>query len=379
MDNWVELIPHREDTYIMTMDAFANHIVLLERTNGQIDARVINHASNTDTYIKFDEEIRDIALQNNHVYDTDIVRFTYSSLTTPSTTFDYNVNTKEMKVMKQKEVLNFNKNDYESKKITTKTHDGKDLVISLVYRKDNSLKNVPFIIYGYGAYGITIDPYMAIGRLPLIDRGFGYAVAHIRGGSYFGRKWYDDGKMLNKKNTFLDFIACSEKLIADGYTSPDRLFGWGCSAGGLLMGAISNMRPDLYKGIVTMVPFVDAVTTMLDETIPLTVGEYDEWGNPTNEEYYDYIRSYSPYDNIEAKNYPNMLVSTGFHDSQVQYWEPAKYVAKLRDMKTDSNTLVFHTDMTSGHGGAAGRFKRYQDDADAIAFVLSLVDSTCKS
>jgi len=378
MDNWVEVIPHREDTHILSMDAFANHLVLLERTNGQVNVRVINHAANTDTYIEFEEDLRDISLQDNFVYDTDIIRLTYSSLTTPISVIDYNVNTKEMKVMKQKEVLNFNKNDYESKKLVTKTHDGKDLVISLLYRKDNPLKNVPFILYGYGAYGNTIDPYMAIARLPLLDRGFGYAVAHIRGGSYFGRKWYEDGKLLHKKNTFLDFITCSEKLIADGYTSPDRLFAWGGSAGGLLMGAVSNMRPDLYKGIITMVPFVDAVTTMLDETIPLTVGEYDEWGNPNNEEYYRYIRSYSPYDNIEAKNYPNMLVSTGLHDSQVQYWEPAKYVARLRDMKTDSNTLVFHTDMTSGHGGSSGRFKRYQDDADAIAFILSLTNSTCK-
>jgi oligopeptidase B len=378
MDNWVELIPHRENTHLLSVDAFANHLVLTERTNGQVNVRVIDHSSNTDAYVEFDEEIRDIGLQDNHNYDTDTLRMSYSSLTTPISVIDYNVITKERKVMKQKEILNFDKNNYQSKKVFTKTHDGKELVLSLVYRKDNPLKNVPFIIYGYGSYGHTIDPYLSIARLPLLDRGFGYAIAHIRGGAYFGRQWYDDGKLLNKKNTFLDFISCSEKLIEDGYTSTDRLFGWGGSAGGLLMGAISNMRPDLYQGIISMVPFVDVLTTMLDDTIPLTVGEYDEWGNPNVEEYYNYIKSYSPYDNIEAKKYPNMFISTGFHDSQVQYWEPSKYVARLRERKTDSNTVVFHVDMEAGHGGSAGRFKRFEDYADAIAFILTLTNSNCK-
>jgi oligopeptidase B len=377
-DNWVELIPHQADTHILSADAFANHLVITERKNGQVNIRVIDHNTNTDAYVVFDEEIRDIGLQDNFNYDTDTLRMSYSSLTTPISVIDYNMNTKERKVMKQKEVLNFDKNNYQSKKVITKTHDGKELVLSLVYRQDNPLKNVPFIIYGYGSYGHTIDPYLSIARLPLLDRGFGYAIAHIRGGAYFGRQWYDDGKLLNKKNTFLDFISCSEKLIEDGYTSADRLFGWGGSAGGLLMGAISNMRPDLYQGIISMVPFVDVLTTMLDDTIPLTVGEYDEWGNPNVEEYYQYIKSYSPYDNIEAKKYPNMFISTGFHDSQVQYWEPAKYVAKLREVKTDQNTIVFHVDMEAGHGGSAGRFKRFEDYADAIAFVLSLTNSTCK-
>jgi oligopeptidase B len=377
MDNWVELIPHRENTHLLSVDVFANHLVLSERTNGQVNVRVIDHSSNTDSYIEFDEEIRDIGIQDNFNYDTDTLRMSYSSLTTPISVIDYNVNTKERKVMKQKEVLNFDKNNYQSKKVITKTHDGKELVLSLVYRRDNPLKNVPFIIYGYGSYGHTIDPYLSIARLPLLDRGFGYAIAHIRGSAYFGRQWYDDGKLLNKKNTFLDFISCSEKLIGDGYTSADRLFGWGGSAGGLLMGAVSNMRPDLYQGIISMVPFVDVLTTMLDDTIPLTVGEYDEWGNPNVEEYYHYMKSYSPYDNIEAKKYPNMFISTGFHDSQVQYWEPSKYVAKLRERKTDSNTIVFHTDMEAGHGGSAGRFKRFEDYADAIAFVLTLTNN-CK-
>jgi oligopeptidase B len=284
-------------------------------------------------------------------------------------------------VKKEKEVLHYDKNNYQAKRIVTKTYDGKNLAISLLYHIDNKLENVPFLLYGYGSYGLTIDAYLSLVRLPLLDRGFGYAIAHIRGGAYYGRHWYDDGKLLNKKNTFHDFNTCAEYLISSGLTSSDKLFAWGGSAGGLLMGAVSNMKPELYRGIISMVPFVDVVTTMLDESIPLTVGEFDEWGNPAEKEFYDYMKSYSPYDQLSQQKYPNMFISAGLHDGQVAYWEPAKYVAKLRELKresegeSESNLVVFRTDMDAGHGGSSGRFKRYEHYADAIAFVLTIMNA----
>jgi len=369
-ENMVELVPTRDHALLESTDVFKNYLILQERSNGQVKLCVTNLTTDSSHYMDFNEEIYDVWMSSNYVYDTNILRIGYGSLTTPSSTFDYNMETRELVLLKEKEVPNFDKTNYESKKVMTKTYDGKDLAISMVYRKDNDLNNVPFLIYGYGSYGHTIDPYLSLWRVSLLDRGFGFAIAHIRGSEYYGRKWYDDGKMLNKMNTFRDFVTCSEKLINDGYTTPNKLFAMGGSAGGLLMGSVTNMRPDLYRGIVSMVPFVDVLTTMLDDTIPLTVGEYDEWGNPNEEEYYRYIKSYSPYDNIERKEYPNILLTTGLHDSQVQYWEPAKYTAKMREMKTDDNELFLYTDMTSGHGGASGRFKAWEEMALVIAFIL---------
>lgn len=283
--------------------------------------------------------------------------------------------TKEKTVLKETEVLGgkFDKNNYESERLWATASDGVKIPMSVIYRKGIKKDGSnPLLIYGYGSYGSTIDPYFSSVRLSLLDRGFIFVIAHVRGGEYLGRQWYEDGKLLTKKNTFTDFVAASQYLVDQGYTSPKHLYASGGSAGGLLMGAIANIAPNLYNGIIASVPFVDVVTTMLDDSIPLTTGEYDEWGNPNILEYYNYIKSYSPYDNVEAKNYPNMLVTTGLHDSQVQYYEPAKWVAKLRDMKTDNNILLFHTNMDAGHGGASGRFESLKEVAMDYAFLLDL-------
>jgi len=280
--------------------------------------------------------------------------------------------TKEKIVKKEQEILgDFDKNNYEAKRIFATADDGTKIPMSIVYRKGIKLDGSnPVLIYAYGSYGYTIDPYFSSTRLSLLDRGFVYAIAHVRGGQYIGRKWYEDGKLLNKMNTFTDFNSCSEYLIKKAYTSNEKLFAMGGSAGGLLMGAIVNMQPELYKAVVAQVPFVDVITTMLDETIPLTTGEFDEWGNPKEKEFYDYMLSYSPYDQVKAQNYPAMLVTTGLHDSQVQYWEPAKWVAKLRDLKTDENILLLHTNMEVGHGGASGRFEALKEYALEYAFIF---------
>lgn len=304
------------------------------------------------------------------------MRYGFNSLTNPSSVMDYNFKTKTSEVKKEQEVLGgkFNKENYESKRIWATARDGVKVPISLVYKKGIKLDGTnPLLQYAYGSYGSTTDPSFSTIRLSLLDRGFVYAIAHIRGGEYLGRHWYETGKLLTKKNTFTDFIDCSKFLIEEKYTSNKHLYAYGGSAGGLLMGAIINMNPELYNGVLAAVPFVDVVTTMLDDSIPLTTGEYDEWGNPpNNEEYYHYMKSYSPYDNVEAKDYPNMLVTTGLHDSQVQYWEPAKWVAKLRELKTDSNILLLQTDMESGHGGASGRFESLKEVALEYAFLLDL-------
>lgn len=375
MKNWKEVIPHRIDTYLDGMEVFKNHLVLQERNKALLHLRIINQTDKKEHYVKFDEPAYDAGVGANPDFETNILRFSYTSLTTPGSTFDYNMDTKEDKLMKEQEVLGeFNKGDYVTERLFATARDGVKVPISIVYKKGFKKDgSQPLLQYAYGSYGYSTDPYFSAARLSLLNRGFAFAIAHIRGGQEMGRQWYEDGKLLKKMNTFNDFIDVSEFLLKEKFTSKDKLFANGGSAGGLLMGAITNMRPDLYKGILAGVPFVDVVTTMLDETIPLTTGEWEEWGNPKDKVYYDYMKSYSPIDNVVAKDYPNMLITTGLHDSQVQYFEPAKWVAKLRALKTNNNLVLFHCDMEAGHGGASGRFKRFHEVAREYAFMLNLV------
>lgn len=372
-ENWKEVIPHRSDVLLEGMDVFSDYLVLSERKNGITQLRV-RPWKGQEHYIEFPEEAYMAYTSTNPEFNTNILRIGYTSLTTPNSVFDYNMETREMKLMKQTEVVgDFDKNNYQSERIMVKARDGVEIPVSIVYRKGFKKDgSQPLLLYAYGSYGYSLDPSFSSVRLSLLDRGFAYAIAHIRGGEEMGRQWYEDGKLLKKKNTFYDFIDCGEYLVQNNYTSKDGLFAMGGSAGGLLMGAVINERPDLWKGVVAAVPFVDVVTTMLDETIPLTTFEYDEWGNPSNKEYYDYMKSYSPYDNVVAKDYPALLVTTGLHDSQVQYWEPAKWVAKLRELKTDKNPLLLHTNMDAGHGGKSGRFQQYKETALEYAFFLDL-------
>jgi len=374
IENWIEVIPERDDVFIESFELFEDYMVVQERKEGLHLLRVMPWKGN-EHYISFEEEVFTSWIDNNREYDTPILRFGYSSLTTPHTIYDYNMATRERKLMKRQPVIgDFDPDDYEDKREYATASDGTKIPMSIVYRK--GLKRDtgnPTLIYGYGSYGNTVDPTFSSSRLSLLDRGVVFAIAHIRGGQINGRRWYEDGKLLKKKNTFTDFIACSEHLIARGYTSPDQLFAKGGSAGGLLMGAVVNMRPDLFKGVIAAVPFVDVITTMLDESIPLTTGEFDEWGNPKDKEYYDYMLSYSPYDQVKAQAYPAMLVTTGLHDSQVQYWEPAKWVAKLRDLKTDGNLLILKINMDYGHGGASGRFEWIHELALENAFIFDLL------
>lgn len=374
IENWVEVIPHRERVLLEDIDVFANYLVLSEKAHGQGSIRVIAWKSKDEHYIQFNEEIYAANTSVNPDFESETLRLSYQSLTTPPSVIDYNMATREREVLKEKEILGgFDKSNYESKRIWVAARDGAEVPVSIIYRKGTALNaNTPLLLYGYGSYGYSIDPYFSPSRLSLLDRGFAFAIAHIRGSQTMGRHWYEDGKMLNKKNTFYDFIDCAEYLIKENYTSSDHLYAMGGSAGGLLMGAVINMRPELWNGVIAAVPFVDVVTTMLDESIPLTTGEFDEWGNPKNEEYYWYIKSYSPYDNVESKAYPNLLVTTGLHDSQVQYWEPAKWVAKLRELKTDHNLLLMKTNMEFGHSGASGRFEAYKEIALEYAFLLKL-------
>lgn len=377
---WKEVIAHRPDVYLGNMDVFVNHLVLGERKAGLTSIRIINQKrsgdpAKADEYIDFGEPAYVAGIAYNPDFNTNILRYSYASLTTPNSTFDYNMDTKEKTLKKQQEVLGgFDKNNYVSERFYVTVRDGVKVPVSLVYRKGTKKDgSAPLLQYAYGSYGASMDPGFGSTRLSLLDRGFIYAIAHIRGGQEMGRRWYEDGKMLKKKNTFNDFVDVSEYLIKNKYTSSDKLFAMGGSAGGLLMGAVINQAPQLYRGVVASVPFVDVVTTMLDESIPLTTGEFEEWGNPKNKPYYDYMLSYSPYDNVEKKAYPNLLVTTGLHDSQVQYWEPAKWVAKLRAMKTDNNQLLLHTNMEAGHGGASGRFQALKEIALEYAFILNLV------
>ncbi len=378
-ENWKEVIAHRDDVLLEGVEIFKDYKVLSERIKGITNLRIIKN-SGEDYNIEFPDDAYLAYTSVNPDFDQELLRIGYTSLTTPNSTYDFNVNNKKMELLKQQEVVgDFDAGEYTSERVYAKARDGAQVPISIVYRKDTKLSaSTPLLLYGYGSYGNSMDPYFSSTRLSLLDRGFVFAIAHIRGGEEMGRHWYEDGKLLKKKNTFYDFIDCAEHLIANNYTSKDNLYGMGGSAGGLLIGAVINMRPDLWKGVIAAVPFVDVVTTMLDESIPLTTGEFDEWGNPKNKEYYDYIKSYSPYDNIEKKDYPAMLVTTGLHDSQVQYWEPAKWVAKLREMKTDNNPLIMRCNMSTGHGGASGRFERFKETAMDYAFFLDLAGKTDK-
>jgi oligopeptidase B len=374
-ENWVDVIPHREDTLLEDISIFKEYLVLEERTNGLNKIRIKRWDASVDYYLPFSEETYTADVYGNPEFDTDVIRYSYNSMTTPNSVIDFNMSDKSEEIKKEQEVLGgtFDKNNYTSKRVWAEARDGKKIVISLVYRKDTEInENTPVLQYAYGSYGYTISDGFSTTRLSLLDRGFVYALAHIRGSEYLGRNWYEDGKLLKKKNTFTDFIDCSTYLIANNYTSANHLYAMGGSAGGLLMGAIVNMNPELYNGIIAAVPFVDVISTMLDESIPLTTGEFDEWGNPKDKEYYDYIKSYSPYDQAKAKAYPNMLVTTGYWDSQVQYWEPAKWVAKIRALKTDSNILLMHTNMEAGHGGASGRFDALKETAKDYSFILDL-------
>lgn len=373
--HWEDVIPHRKETLLEDFSIFSDYLVLEERTNGLHKIRIKRWDDTKDYYLPFKEETYAVGVYGNPEFDTDIIRYSYNSFTSPSAVIDFNMATKAKEIKKQQEVLGgkFKQENYKSKRVWATVRDGKKVAISLVYHKDTPLnENTPLLQYAYGSYGHTISDRFSTTRLSLLERGFVYALAHVRGSEYLGREWYEDGKMLNKKNTFYDFIDCSQFLIDHNYTSPKHLYAMGGSAGGLLMGAIVNIKPELYHGIIAAVPFVDVVSTMLDDSIPLTTGEYDEWGNPNHKEFYDYIKSYSPYDNVAKKAYPNILVTTGFHDSQVQYWEPAKWVAKLRALKTDTNLLFLDTNMETGHGGASGRFESLKETAKEYTFLLAL-------
>ena len=374
MKNWTEVLPHRSDVLFEGFELFDDFLVTAERIKGLSNLRIINLEDSSEHYLDFGEETYTAGININPNSNTDLLRYSYTSMTTPSSVIDYNMKTREKKLLKEQVVLGgFDKANYESRRLWAKAQDGTMVPLSIVYRKGFVQDGTaPLLIYGYGSYGYSANPGFNSSILSLLDRGFVYALAHVRGGSDMGRFWYEDGKLFKKKNTFTDFNDCAQFLVDEKYTSPDGLFAMGGSAGGLLMGAILNMRPDLYKGVIAAVPFVDVVTTMLDETIPLTTSEWDEWGDPRNKEYYDYMLSYSPYDQVKAINYPNILVTTGLWDSQVQYWEPAKWVAKLRDMKTDDNILVMDCNMDVGHGGPSGRFERYRITALEFAFILDI-------
>jgi oligopeptidase B len=372
--NWKEKIAHRKDTLLQGIEIFKNYLVVSERAKANGLMRIVDQTSGKKHYLNFGEAAYTVYPSTNLEFDTDLLRYGYTSLTTPTSTFDYNMKTKERKLLKQQEIVGgYNPDDFQTERLWATADDGTEIPMSIVYKKGTKKDgNNPTLLYAYGSYGASTDPTFSITRLSLLNRGFVYAIAHIRGGQEMGRQWYDDGKMFKKKNTFTDFIDCAEFLISEKYTNPEKLFAQGGSAGGLLMGAVVNMKPELFKGVIAKVPFVDVITTMEDESIPLTTGEFDEWGNPKNPESYMYMLEYSPYDQVKPQNYPNMMVTTGLHDSQVQYWEPAKWVAKLRDMKTDNNTLLLRTNMETGHGGATGRFKVYKEIAQEWAFIVDL-------
>lgn len=373
MEFWEDLIPHREETLLEGIDIFKDYLVVSERTNG-LNQIWIKPWHEEGYYLPFDSETYTAFTTTNIDFDTEILRYAYQSLATPSSVIDFNMRTGEKQVMKEQAVLgDFSKENYTEQRVWATAQDGTQIPISMVYKKGMQLngKN-PLLLYAYGSYGASMEPYFSTVRLSLLDRGFIYAIAHIRGGEDLGRNWYEEGKLLNKKNTFTDFIDCASYLIDQGFTSAQHLYAEGGSAGGLLMGVVINMRPDLFHGVIAQVPFVDVVTTMLDDSIPLTTGEYDEWGNPNDKEYYDYMKSYSPYDNVTAQDYPHLYISTGFHDSQVQYWEPAKWIAKLREVRTNKNQLYLDTNMDTGHGGASGRFESIREVAKEYAFLLDL-------
>ncbi len=374
-DNWEDVLPHRDATLLEGVDIFQDYLVVSERTDGLNQIRIKRWDDAADYYIDFPDPAYSAYVGANPDFDTKRLRYGYNSMTTPSSVFETNMDTKETETLKQQEVLGgqFDSNNYQSERVMIEARDGTKVPVSIVYRKgmEKNGQN-PFLLYAYGSYGYSMDAGFSSTRLSLLDRGFVYAIAHIRGGQDLGREWYEDGKMFNKMNTFTDFVDCGQAMCDLGFTSPDHLYAMGGSAGGLLMGAVINLAPSLFNGIIAAVPFVDVINTMLDESIPLTTGEFDEWGNPKNKDSFDYMMSYSPYDNVAAQDYPHMLVTTGYWDSQVQYWEPAKWVAKLRDTKTDDNLLIMDCNMETGHGGASGRFKRLRETAMEYAFFMML-------
>ena len=369
--NWRVLIPGRKNVKIEDFELFKDYLVVIERENGLEKIRIIDFADNSDYYVHFPEEDYSFWMGKNRIFETDLLRFTYTSLISPNTVYDFNMKTRKLIKKKQYEIKDYDKTFYEAKRLFAKAKDGTLIPISIVYKKGIKMNgNNPLLLYGYGAYGSSSDPYFSSSRLSLLDRGFIYAIAHVRGGGEMGEDWYDDGKLLHKKNTFTDFIACAEFLISEKYTNPEKLAIMGGSAGGMLIGAVLNIRPNLFKVAVMDVPFVDVLNTMLDPSLPLTVGEYEEWGNPNEKKYFDYIRSYSPYDNIRAQNYPAMLVEGSLNDTRVGYWEPTKWVAKLRATKTDSNLVLLHINLDAGHGGSSGRYDWFKDIAREYAFIL---------
>ncbi|MBT5494077.1 MAG: S9 family peptidase, partial [Flavobacteriaceae bacterium] len=374
-DNWEDVIEHRKNILIEGIDIFKDHLVVSERVNGLNRINIKKWDNSENYFLNFDNETFSSNTTANLDFDSNKLRYSYNSLNEPYSVVEFDMTTKEKNILKQHKVLdkNFDKNNYITERIWAKSRDGNNIPISLIYKKGIKKDGSnPLLLYGYGSYGNTIDPSFSISRLSLLDRGFIYAISHVRGSEYLGRDWYENGKLLNKKNTFFDFVDSTKFLISQGYTSADHSYAYGGSAGGLLMGTVINIAPELYNGVIAAVPFVDVITTMLDETIPLTTSEYDEWGNPNKKQYYDYMLSYSPYDNVSKMNYPNLLVTTGLHDSQVQYWEPAKWVAKLRDFKLDDNHLFLNTNMETGHGGSSGRFEAIKDLAKEYAFILDL-------
>lgn len=375
-ENWQEFIPHREDVLLEGIELFQDYIVVRERKEGLDHLLIINRTSEDEHYLDFGEPAYVAYISQNPEFHSKKLRYGYSSLTTPNSTYDYNMRSRERELLKQTEVIgDFDANDYVTERLYAEADDGTEIPISLVHRKGIKKDGTnPLLMYGYGSYGASMSPFFSSNRLSLLDRGFVYAIAHIRGGQEMGRQWYENGKLLNKRNTFTDFIACTETLHAKGYSSPEKTFAQGGSAGGLLMGAVVNMRPGLYKGIIASVPFVDVVTTMLDDSIPLTTEEYDEWGNPNDPEYYEYMLSYSPYDNVVPQEYPNMYITSGLHDSQVQYWEPTKWTAKLREHNTGDSIILLYTNMEAGHGGATGRFNTLHEVALQYAFLLDLIE-----
>ena len=372
--SWQEILPSRDDVLLESFELFRDFLVVQERRQGLVQFRILSWDGETEHDVDFEDPAYSAELLENPEFNTSTLRYEYTSLTTPASVYDYDMNTRNKVLLKQEEVLGgFEIQHYATERIWAPAEDGMRIPISLVYRKSlRAPEGNPLLLYGYGSYGISMHAEFRSPRLSLLDRGFVFAIAHIRGGEELGREWYEAGKLFCKRNTFTDFIACAEHLVQQGYARREQVYAMGGSAGGLLMGAVLNMRPELFHGVVAQVPFVDVVTTMLDSTIPLTTGEYDEWGDPNCKDAYDYILSYSPYDNVAERAYPHVLVTTGLHDSQVQYWEPAKWVAKLRRMKTDRNRLLLKTNMDAGHGGASGRFERYKELAFIYTFLLDL-------
>ncbi len=377
-ENWKEFIQHSESILLEGVEVFNDFMVITERENGQRRFNVISNKDGQSHYIDFEEEVFSAYSSVNLEISSTKFRYGYSSMTTPNSTIEYDMNSRKKMILKESEVMgeNFDKNNYQSKLVWANARDGKKVPISLVYKKDTYVEGEnPLLLYGYGSYGSTNSAGFSSVRLSLLDRGFVYAIAHIRGSQYLGRQWYEDGKMFNKKNTFWDFIDSAKYLGENNYVDKDQIFAMGGSAGGLLMGAVTNMEPEVFKGIVAGVPFVDVVTTMLDETIPLTTFEFDEWGDPKDKDSYFYMLSYSPYDQVEEKDYPAIFITTGYHDSQVQYFEPAKWIARLRDRRTNKEPLLMYCNMDAGHGGASGRFEAYKETAMEYAFLISLTEN----